>query len=83
MSANQNQPPDFDGWLFTVNRNNFPLDELVKYAGKHVAWSLDGSQILASGEDDEDLDKNLVAAGIDPSRVVHSYVEPLDGPSLL
>ncbi len=63
-----------DGALFNQNVNNFPPDELAKHAGKYVAWSLDGTQILASGEDEEDVDKKLVAAGINPSRVVHSYV---------
>jgi hypothetical protein len=74
---------EFDGDLFTANRSRFPTQELAKYAGRHVAWSLDGTQILASGDDDSDVDNKLTAAGIDPSRVVHGYVEPLDGTSLL
>lgn len=72
-----------DGALFNDNVNRFPFEELVKYAGQHVAWSLDGTQILASGTDFDEVTKNLVAAGINPSRVVHGYVDPMDGTSLL
>lgn len=28
---------------FLRNRQNFPLEELAKYAGKHIAYSLDGN----------------------------------------
>jgi len=72
----------FNGWLFSVNANEFPHDELAKYSGRFIAWSMDGKQILASGEDYEEVDRNLKAAGIDPSQAVHDYVEPLDGSSL-
>src|SRR5436190_7291630 len=33
------------------NREQFPAAELAKYYGKEVAWSLDGSRIVASGDD--------------------------------
>jgi hypothetical protein len=35
------------------NRNKFPMDELLKYDGKHVAWFLDGSGIRDADEDAE------------------------------
>ncbi len=69
-----NSIPDFDGWNFSVNVNRIPEDVVSQHAGKYVAYSLDGTQILASGQDDEEVDKKLTAAGIDPSRVVHGYV---------
>src|SRR5260370_12843668 len=75
-------PPAFDGWLFSVNVNKFPREELVKYCGRFVAWSMDGTRILASGGDYVEVDRNLKAAGFDPSKVVHDYVEPLVGPPL-
>ena len=70
---------DFDGGVFIDNVNNFPRKELEKFAGRRVAWSLDGKRILASGQDDEEVDTKLRAAGISPSQVVHAIVEPLDG----
>src|SRR4051794_10408609 len=36
---------------FLTNRAQFPPEELAKYAGKYVAWSPDGTQIVASDED--------------------------------
>jgi len=60
------------------NRRNFPPEELLKFAGKHVAWSLDGARILASGDTMEEVEERLLAAGIDPSRVVGDYVDPPD-----
>jgi hypothetical protein len=69
----------FDGCQFTVNRNKFPPNELLKYAGKCVAWSLDGTRILASGDDYDEVERQLVAAGIDPSQVVEGIVETPEG----
>ena len=74
------QPPD-DTWLppeFHENRRNFPGDELMKYAGKHIAWSWDGTQIVASADDMSELDDRVKALGLNPSRVVFSYVDPPD-----
>jgi hypothetical protein len=75
MSENNKISIEFDGGIFNQNRNRFPWQELVKYAGCCVAWNLDGTAILAAGQDEEEVDRNLVAAGIDPQQVVHSYVE--------
>ena len=80
--SEMNNSMTFDGWRFSVNTKEFPREELAKYSGRFIAWSLDGKCILASGEDNEEVDKNLKTAGIDPSQVVHDYVEPLDGSPL-
>jgi hypothetical protein len=76
------KPIESDGeWdvdLYIANRQRFPQEELDKYAGKQVAFSLDGKCILASGEDMEEVAEALIAAGIDLSRVVFSYVGSLD-----
>jgi Family of unknown function (DUF5678) len=74
MSTNHKELPDFDGWLFSVNRNNIPAADMAKYAGKYVAYSLDGTRILASGDDMDEVERNLISAGIEPSKVVGSYV---------
>jgi hypothetical protein len=74
------KPPD-DSWLppcFFENRRNFPPEQLLPYAGQHIAWSWDGSRILASDPDAEVLEQKLVEAGHDPQRVVFSYVPPPD-----
>jgi hypothetical protein len=75
-SGERLEPPDLSH--YEENRSKFPLDELAKYWGKHVAFSPDGTRIVASGDSiDEVLDK-LEAAGIHFSQVVHSYVDPPD-----
>lgn len=61
---------------FPRNKANFPPEELLKYAGQQVAWSWDGTRVLASGTDMNDVWLKLVAAGIDPHRVVFCYVDP-------
>ena len=68
-------------WLgpeYFENRHKFPIDELAKYEDQHIAWSWDGSRILASASTEEELDGKLKAAGIDLSRVVYDYVPPGD-----
>lgn len=57
---------------------SFP-DELAKYWGKHVAFSPDGTRIVASGATEEELEAALQAAGIHFSQVVFSYI---DGPDV-
>ena len=68
------EPPDLSH--FEENRSKFPLEELAKYGGKHVAFSPDGTRIVGSGDSEEELDANLEAAGIPFSQVVYSYVDP-------
>jgi hypothetical protein len=48
------------------NRVRFPLDELAKHRGAWVAWSPDGTHIVASSADPEALDDLIRAAGADP-----------------
>jgi Family of unknown function (DUF5678) len=76
MSETNRIPEPFDWSKHEENRSKFPLDELAKYAGKHIAFDLDGTHILASGDTIEEVEQQLEAAGIDPSRVVGSYVDP-------
>jgi hypothetical protein len=78
-STNAKTIAEYDGGTFNKNQNAFPPEELIKYAGQRVAWSLDGTRILASGADEAELLNNLRRAGIDPSQVVQAAVEPMDG----
>ncbi len=68
-------------WLevaFFENRQKFPPDELAKYAGQHIAWSWDGTRIVDSDPNPEELCRKLEAAGIPTNRVVFGYVDPPD-----
>jgi hypothetical protein len=65
--------------LFLKNRQEFPDQELAKYAGQWVAWSLDGTQIVAgSHQSEEALCRDLEAAGRNPLDYLLSYVDAGD-----
>jgi len=68
----------FDGDLFNANANRIPAAEVLRYAGKRIAYSRDGTRIVASGRDYEELEAALNAAGIDLSEVVLSYIDDED-----
>jgi hypothetical protein len=56
------------------NRQQFPPEELAKYAGKHVAWSPDGTSIIASDEDLLRLDAKITNGGYNPAEILVSTV---------
>ena len=56
------------------NRELFPAAELAKYYGKEVAWSLDGSRIVASGDDPQEVCAAVQQAGLKSDEVVLTYV---------
>jgi hypothetical protein len=60
------------------NRLQFPPEELAKYAGKYVAWSPDGTTIIASDEDEIRLDQVVKATGCNPADVLVSFVPSPD-----
>jgi hypothetical protein len=55
-----------DMQAYIKNRLAFPLDELAKHRGEWVAWSPDGSRLVASSPDPDALDDLIRAAGEDP-----------------
>lgn len=78
MATNGERPEPPDLRHYEENRSKFPLDELAKYWGKHVAFSPDGKRIVASGATEEELEAALQAAGIHFSQVVFSYIDDPD-----
>src|SRR4051812_31447511 len=61
---------DIDMQEYLKNRVLFPLDELGKHAGEWVAWSPDGTRIVADSRDPEALDDLIRAVGEDPEQCV-------------
>jgi hypothetical protein len=80
---NNSDAPWVDGALFNENANKIPAEEQLRYAGRRVAFSLDGTKIVASGKDYEELSTALKTAGIDPSRVVWGYIPAEDEDPLI
>jgi hypothetical protein len=62
---------------YHVNRAQFPQKELAKYQGQWVAFSSDGSRIVAAADSLEGLEERLKAAGEDAACLV---LEGLPGP---
>jgi hypothetical protein len=56
------------------NREALPEAELAPYYGKHVAWNMEGTKIVASGADELEVFHALQRAGYDPEQVVFSYI---------
>jgi Family of unknown function (DUF5678) len=71
-----------DVQLFQKNRQRFPPEELAKYGGKYVAWSPDGTRILACNEDELRLAGAIRAAGHNSADVLIAFV-PADDEILL
>jgi len=63
---------------YIENRRHFPPEELAKFDGKWVAFTLDGCQIIASSEDLALLDGLVISAGLDPEKVALERIA-LDG----
>jgi hypothetical protein len=78
MQTNSQPPEPPDISHFNENRCNFPLEELIPYEGLFVAWSPDGTRIVASAETREALYQNLAAMGIHFSQVVFDYIDSSD-----
>ena len=64
--------------LFQKNRQQFPPAEFAKYAGKYVAWSTDGTSILACDEDELRLARAVQEAGYNTAEVLIAYVPAED-----
>jgi hypothetical protein len=59
---------------FRRNQSCFPREELKKYNGQYVAWSPDGTHILAADPDPLQVDTALCNAGFDPASILVSLV---------
>lgn len=75
MNANHTQSLAERMSVFVPNREKFPQDRLLPFAGQWVAFNAEGTDIVAHGEDFEALARYIVEKGIDPQEVVSEYVE--------
>jgi hypothetical protein len=74
--------PDFS--RYSENRRNFPSrEQYLELAGQVVAFSPDGTRILAHGKDEAEVRAVMAAAGLNPSHAVWSYFDPADVDSIL
>ena len=59
---------------FRVNQSRFPREQLAKYNGQYVAWSDDGTRILAANTDPAIVDAALAASGYDPGEILVNLI---------
>jgi hypothetical protein len=60
---------------FRENRSAYSADELAKYRGQWIAFSMDGRRIVANASDFVELDTLLRGQGEDPERVVLEFID--------
>jgi hypothetical protein len=60
-----------------ANRDKIPIEEIDRFRGQYVAYSWEGDRIIAGASSERELIEQLLAAGIDPQRVVFSYNDDL------
>ena len=65
---------------FDKNRAAFPLEEPLAYRGQYIAWSPDGTRIIASDKDGLKPDDTVRALGYDPAEVTLSSVPDAERP---
>jgi hypothetical protein len=63
---------------FLEHRAALPAESLADLAGRWIAWSPDGTRIVAEAEAPEDLDDRVRAAGEDPERCVVEGIPEVD-----
>ena len=63
---------------YLENRQKFPLDELAEFRGSWIAWSPDGTRIVASATNPEHLEGLVQTAGEDPLYCVVEGIPEFD-----
>ena len=63
---------------FLKNQHQFPLEDLAAYRGRYIAWSPDGTRIVASSPDLEELLDLVRAAGEDAQECVIDGIPECD-----
>lgn len=77
MPENNGRTP-IDMGVYLENRTKFPVEELAHYLGEHIAFSGDGTRIVAHGVDRVSVMAELQQRGIHFSEVVWSFVPKED-----
>ena len=67
-----------DMQLFQKNRQQFPPEKLAAYAGQFIAWSPDGTHILANNQDELQLAKAIQSLGFNSAEVLIAFVPTED-----
>src|SRR3954464_13485565 len=77
MSENNGRTP-IDMGVYAMNRAKFPVEELAHYRGEHIAFSADGTRIVAHGTDRAAVIAELQKRGIHLSEVGWGFIPKED-----
>jgi hypothetical protein len=83
MSNLNHSGNEIDLALFEKNRRLIPREALAPYAGQQVAFSADGTRVVAHGPDYDAVLAQLRALGLDSSEVVWDRIPGPDEESWL
>jgi hypothetical protein len=84
MNDNENGVFVPDISMYGENRKTFPpREEYLKLAGEWVAFSADGTRVLAHGKTFEEVKATMVAVGLNPFDAVWDQFPPADVDCLL
>ena len=76
MSEKTTGKAKHDPNVYRRNRSSHPLEELAKYGDEWVAWSADGTRIVAHAKEGLDAAAQVDALGIDMEDVVFEWIPP-------
>jgi hypothetical protein len=71
-----NDKPRPDRSVYVENRSRFLPEDLLPYADQWVAWSADGSAILAHHRDLAEVARMIEAMGLGREDVVFDHIPP-------
>jgi hypothetical protein len=76
MSSTPNGKLRADRDTYLKNRYSFPLDELLRLGDQWVAWSADGTRIVAHDADLLRVTEQLQGAGLTSEDVNFEFIPP-------
>lgn len=76
MNESTNRKAEPDRWLYVENRAKFLPEDLLPYADRWVAWSVDGSKIVAHHEDLVEVARTVETLGLTREEVIFDFIVP-------
>ncbi|HWG45201.1 MAG TPA: hypothetical protein VN688_20725 [Gemmataceae bacterium] len=76
MSEHTNGKTRPDRWVYVKNRAKFLPTDLLPYADQWLAWSADGSQIVAHHKDLAEVARMVAESGLEREDVIFDHLPP-------
>lgn len=76
MSEHTNGKAKPDRWVYVENRKKFLPADLLPYADQWLAWSADGSRIVAHHKDLAEVARMVAERGLEREDVIFDHLPP-------